>query len=390
MTPARAKDAPTFTPLVGPEPDGTDVRPESARSFTHGLPNASTPKVDSSVSETDQPETVDVLVSLLGPATDDFGQEVSDFRREVFELYEFRVALNELPSYGKQDWIRGGLITVAEALDELLYISVQVGERVRRGQVIGSWCGENILALESGIVIFCLENDNEESESTDADVGTQSRYGFPSALELLDQHYSADFIDAAVDHHFEWVVAIIAVDALADDDREPLMPPQSVEGESRSTVSPLDRVAQRGDRQAPEPMLIRHPRDAEEAATRWMRYWGWTDARTTPAGADEGIDVVATLAVAQVKAYMSPVGRPDVQNLFGVASAEKKSALFFALTDYTAEAKAWANKAGVGLFRFDLQGEPEPVNHAARQLISEQQARLDGAETTRRDEHPSV
>jgi predicted helicase len=137
-------------------------------------------------------------------------------------------------------------------------------------------------------------------------------------------------------------------------------------------------------------MLIRHPRDAEEAATRWMRYWGWTDARTTPAGADEGIDVVATLAVAQVKAYMSPVGRPDVQNLFGVASAEKKSALFFALTDYTAEAKAWANKAGVGLFRFDLQGEPEPVNHAARQLISEQQARLDGAETTRRDEHPSV
>jgi hypothetical protein len=219
MTPARAKDAPTFTPLVGPEVDGTDVRPAWARSFTHGLPNASKPEVDSSVSETDQPETVDVLVSLITPVVDDLDEEGGDFRPEIYELYEFRVALNELPSYDKQDWLRDGLITVAEALNELLYISVQVGERVRRGQVIGSWCGENILALESGVVIFCLENndDHEESELVDADLETQSRYGFPSACELLEQHESVDFFDAAVDHHFEWVVAIIAVDALADD-----------------------------------------------------------------------------------------------------------------------------------------------------------------------------
>lgn len=129
----------------------------------------------------------------------------------------------------------------------------------------------------------------------------------------------------------------------------------------------------------PEPVLIRHPRDAEEAAARWMRYWGWRDARVTPVGVDEGIDVVAAQAVAQVKAHMNPIGRPDVQNLFGVASAEKKLALFFSLRGYTAEAKGWANKAGVGLFAFDLQGEPEPINQAAQQMIRDQSARSRGA-----------
>jgi hypothetical protein len=119
----------------------------------------------------------------------------------------------------------------------------------------------------------------------------------------------------------------------------------------------------------PEARLIRTPRDAELAAEAWMRYLGFSDALITPVGADEGIDVNSTKAVAQVKAYMVPVGRPDVQNLAGVAAAEKKIGVFFALSGYTPQAIAWAGKADIALFSFDLQGEPEAVNATARKLV---------------------
>ena len=126
----------------------------------------------------------------------------------------------------------------------------------------------------------------------------------------------------------------------------------------------------------PIPTLIRHPRDAELVAVDWMRYWGWEDATATPQGADEGIDVMATHAVAQVKAHMTPVGRPDIQKLFGISSAEQKAGLFFSLSGYTSEATAWAEKAGVGLFRFDLQGEPQPENEHAQTMIRDQRIRF--------------
>lgn len=119
----------------------------------------------------------------------------------------------------------------------------------------------------------------------------------------------------------------------------------------------------------PDSRLIRSPRDAELAAEEWMRYFGFGDAEVTPVGADEGIDVNSTKAVAQVKAYMVPVGRPDVQNLAGVAAGEKKIGIFFALTGYTPQAIQWADKADIALFSFDLQGEPEAVNSVAHKLM---------------------
>ena len=105
------------------------------------------------------------------------------------------------------------------------------------------------------------------------------------------------------------------------------------------------------------------------ATADWMRYWGWGDARALPIGPDAGIDVEASGAVAQVKAHMVPVGRPDVQNLYGVAHAKGVQALFFALTSYTRQAQEWANEHEVALFRFDLQGEPAPVNGHAQKVV---------------------
>jgi hypothetical protein len=116
--------------------------------------------------------------------------------------------------------------------------------------------------------------------------------------------------------------------------------------------------------------LIRTPSDAEAVAAEWMTYFGFGTAATTPVGRDEGIDVVAERAVAQVKMEGLPTGRPVVQQLFGASMAEGKVGLLFSLAGYTAEARAWADRVGVALFRFDLQGEPEPVNATARALLS--------------------
>lgn len=128
---------------------------------------------------------------------------------------------------------------------------------------------------------------------------------------------------------------------------------------SRPTASPR-----------PEACAIRSPRDAETNAARWMRHLGFSDAEPTAVGADEGIDVAARHAVAQVKAMMTPVGRPDVQNLAGVAAVEGKLGIFFSLSGYTKQAIDWAERAGVALFDFDLMGDPSPVNEFAAELLS--------------------
>lgn len=70
-------------------------------------------------------------------------------------------------------------------------------------------------------------------------------------------------------------------------------------------------------------MLIRSPRDAEEAACAWMRDNGYPNARLTPRGPDRGVDVRSSLAVAQVKAETSPVGVEAIQRLLGIANVAR-------------------------------------------------------------------
>lgn len=110
-----------------------------------------------------------------------------------------------------------------------------------------------------------------------------------------------------------------------------------------------------------EPRLIRSFLDAEVAARDWLRSQGHRDAEVTISGADGGVDVVGRLVVAQVKAEMVLTGRPVVQQIAGIAALEGKEAMCFSLSGYTSEARQWAARAQVRLFRFDLQGCPEPV-----------------------------
>jgi len=119
------------------------------------------------------------------------------------------------------------------------------------------------------------------------------------------------------------------------------------------------------------PHLIRCPDDAEQVAAEWMRHLGFADARCTGAGTDGGVDVRSRAAVAQVKAQLSPVGRPELQALYGVAHSEGRRPLFFSLMSYTAAATAWADEVGMALFRFDHAGTVEAVNAPAEGLMAE-------------------
>lgn len=119
------------------------------------------------------------------------------------------------------------------------------------------------------------------------------------------------------------------------------------------------------------PRFCRSPEDFEEAAAEWMRRWGFRDARRTMKGPDSGIDVDSTSAVAQVKAWMIPIGRPEIQKLRGVVYDGRK-AVFFSLMAYTDEAMDFAVASGVALFRFTgYDGGVEALNNHAEELVSQ-------------------
>jgi hypothetical protein len=144
--------------------------------------------------------------------------------------------------------------------------------------------------------------------------------------------------------------------------------------DSLCSVIAAEYAARRGRSAAthpprPELRLIRTPKDAECAAAAWMRWMGYDDAEVTGPGADGGVDVTSRRSVAQVKTETLPVGRPALQRLHGVAMADSKEGLFFSLSGYTSQAVEWADLAGMPLFRFDLQGEPQAANAHGQQRL---------------------
>jgi hypothetical protein len=115
---------------------------------------------------------------------------------------------------------------------------------------------------------------------------------------------------------------------------------------------------------------------AERLAAVAMVHLGFPDALVTAPGKDDGVDVVARGAVAQVKFWQSAVGAPAVRDLFGTATAAGAKGLFFSLTGYTAEAGVFAERAGVHLFTFTTDGTVVARSTAARTLMIDAIARL--------------
>lgn len=104
---------------------------------------------------------------------------------------------------------------------------------------------------------------------------------------------------------------------------------------------------------------------AEQLGAQHVRELGFTGAQVTGAGADQGLDVVAFDAVAQVKYTSRPVGAPEIQRLRGAARG-RENLIFYSISGYTAAAVREAYD--VALFVYDEQCNVTPINDVAQFL----------------------
>ncbi|MGW0324780.1 restriction endonuclease [Nocardia sp. NPDC003183] len=111
--------------------------------------------------------------------------------------------------------------------------------------------------------------------------------------------------------------------------------------------------------------------EAEENAAVQMCSLGFSDARVTASGADGGIDVRASGAIAQVKWRAGQVGRPELQRLFGARGKRFELQLFFfAASPYSAHAVSYANEVDMALYMYDPTGRITAVNPVARRIAA--------------------
>ncbi|MAF96376.1 MAG: hypothetical protein CMM60_11570 [Rhodospirillaceae bacterium] len=120
----------------------------------------------------------------------------------------------------------------------------------------------------------------------------------------------------------------------------------------------------------PEP----HWRDYEQAAGAFLTGLGIAGVRIAGAGADGGVDVrVVGKLVGQVKALESKVGRPQLQQIYGIARAEGVQPLFFSRSGYSKAATEWANSVEMPLFEVSHGAEGfvvDWVNGPAKRFVT--------------------
>lgn len=105
------------------------------------------------------------------------------------------------------------------------------------------------------------------------------------------------------------------------------------------------------------------PRKAELNAESKMREWNYVDAKATAVGADAGIDVWSSRALAQVKFEGAVAGRPALQLLVGARKHdESKELFFFSATGYSRQALEYADEMSIALFKYDALGQVTAVN----------------------------
>jgi hypothetical protein len=108
----------------------------------------------------------------------------------------------------------------------------------------------------------------------------------------------------------------------------------------------------------------------EEYCCLVLQSWGFLDAKTTRYARDGGIDVESSELVVQCKHYSGSVGVREVREIFGIGAHQAKTAVVFSAGTYTADAKKFANDAGVALFILsEVRGTTKSVNAHAGGLV---------------------
>lgn len=108
----------------------------------------------------------------------------------------------------------------------------------------------------------------------------------------------------------------------------------------------------------------------EEYCCLVLQSWGFLDAKTTRYARDGGVDVESSDLVVQCKHYSGSVGVREVREIFGIGAHQAKTAVVFSAGAFTADAKKFANDAGVALFILsEVRGTTKPVNGHAVGLL---------------------
>jgi hypothetical protein len=111
-------------------------------------------------------------------------------------------------------------------------------------------------------------------------------------------------------------------------------------------------------------------RQAEFLARDWMLFLGDSACQVSQATRDGGADVVSMRFVAEVKHHAVPVSPAMVRQIFGVATAEGKTALFFSLSGYSSAAVEFGEQVRMALFVYDFaQGTLVAKTSAAQQAL---------------------
>ncbi|AYG79604.1 hypothetical protein DWB77_01719 [Streptomyces hundungensis] len=123
-------------------------------------------------------------------------------------------------------------------------------------------------------------------------------------------------------------------------------------------------------RTAFRPRTIRTARDAVTTAALYLTWLGFAGVlRAEPASAF-GIDVRGRGLVARVDPTTRPASLKAVECLWLHAMTSSARGVHFSLAGYTPDARRRAEGLCLPLFVLDLTGTPQPVNGAARRLVS--------------------
>ena len=143
---------------------------------------------------------------------------------------------------------------------------------------------------------------------------------------------------------------------------------------ARSPMAPAPQPPARTHSAQVRPPFVPHPvrtsDDAILAAARYLEWLGFGALEVSDSQDREGVCLLGTTVVAQVDTWTEPADLRAVECLWlNTLHADELQPVMFTLAGYNQESRNRADQLLVALFELDLEGVPQPVNNAARELL---------------------